>query len=205
MGDGVNSRFEAATLRVESLAVARGERVLFADLSFLAGPGDFIELKGANGAGKTSLLRAIAGFLHPAAGRVLIEGVEEPALALHALGHRDGLKSPLDARAHVRFWAGLLGGTNDGTSALQRVGLEKIADLPARALSQGQGRRLALARLLTAPRPIWLLDEPAAGLDSAGKRMLAELIQTHRSEGGMVIAAVHEPLGPAPSQTLELA
>ncbi len=205
MGGGYTSRFDAATLKVENLAVARGERVLFADLSFSAGPGDFIEIRGANGVGKTSLLRAVAGFLRPAAGRVVIEGVEEPALALHVLGHRDGLKSPLDARAHVGFWGGLLGGAGDGMAALRQVGLEKIADLPARALSQGQGRRLALARLLVAPRPIWLLDEPAAGLDAAGKAMLAGLMDEYRSEGGMVLAAVHEPLGPSPSQTLGLA
>lgn len=190
-------------LRVERLAIVRGERSLFRDLTFTLEPGAFAHLRGPNGAGKTSLLRAIAGFLRPSEGVIALEGAEEPALALHMLGHRDGLKSQLDVRAHTRFWAGLLGGGADIDGALTRVGLAAIADLPARALSQGQGRRLALTRLLVAPRPLWLLDEPAAGLDKAGRALLTDLIGTHCASGGIVIAAVHEDLG-APTQTLTL-
>ncbi|MES1157301.1 MAG: heme ABC exporter ATP-binding protein CcmA [Alphaproteobacteria bacterium] len=200
------SRSFQVGLRAEDLAIARGTRTLFSDLSFSAPPGAFIALRGPNGAGKTSLLRALAGFLRPSAGRVAFDGVEEPALALHLLGHRDGLKAPLDARAHVRFWAGLLG-DDEGTiePALVRVGLASIADLPARALSQGQARRLSLARLLAAPRAVWLLDEPSASLDTAGKTLLASLIDEHCAEGGVVIAAAHEDFERAPTQTIALA
>jgi heme exporter protein A len=189
---------------VEGLAIVRGGRWLFEGMSFAAGPGDFVELRGANGTGKTSLLRAIAGFLHPRVGHIVFERAEEPALALHYLGHLNGLKSGADVHAHLRYWAGLLGGGGDLGAVLTRVGLSAQADLPARALSQGQARRLALSRLLLAPRPIWLLDEAAAALDASGREMLAALIQEHREQGGLILAAVHEPLGPTPSQTITL-
>lgn len=190
------------TLRVESLTLTRGERTLLRDFGFVAGPGDFIEIRGGNGTGKTTLLRAIAGFLKPRAGRVAIEGVEEPALALHHVGHLNGLKAGASVAAHVRYWAGLFGVAERGDEALARLGLRAQADLPVRVLSQGQARRLALSRLVVAPRPIWLLDEPAAALDAQGRDVLADLMETHRRDGGMIVAAVHEALGPAPSQTL---
>lgn len=197
---------ETVTLRVEKLAIRRGPRILFEDLSFDAAPGAFIALHGPNGAGKTSLLRAIAGLLRPVAGAIRFEGAVEPSLSLHLVGHRDGLKAPLDGRAHVRFWSALLGGVPaHADAALEAVGLSAIGDLPARALSQGQARRLSLARLLAAPRPVWLLDEPAAGLDAQGKAMLDAMIATHRARGGIVIAALHEPLGAAPTQSVEIA
>ncbi|MES1201919.1 MAG: heme ABC exporter ATP-binding protein CcmA [Pseudomonadota bacterium] len=203
MGRG-GDHFEAS-VRVERLSIVRGDRTLFSDLSFSAEPGAFVELRGPNGAGKTSLLRAIAGFLRPVAGAIKVERVEEPSLALHFLTHRDGLKAPLTGRAHVRFWAGLMGGAESAVEpALTRVGLQAIADLPARAFSQGQGRRLSLARLLVAPRPLWLLDEPAASLDAMGKALLATLIEEHRAQGGVVIAALHEDLSATPSQTIAL-
>jgi len=208
---GVSNHFpetfrEKPTVRAEALAIVRGSRTLFDGLSFAASPGDFLEIRGPNGAGKTSLLRALAGFLRPAAGRVMFDGAEEPALALHALGHRDGLKGQIDARAHLRFWVDLLGGSRERVeSALGALGLSRIADLPARALSQGQARRLALGRLLVAPRPVWLLDEPAAGLDASGKALLAEMIEAHRGGGGLVLAALHETLGATPTSIVELA
>ena len=202
---GEAARFPSVRLSVERLAVARGERRLFDELSFEAGPGAYLELKGPNGSGKTSLLRALAGLLKPASGRVAIEGVETPELALHLVGHRDGLKPSIDARAHLRFWAGLLGGSEDAVDeALQRAGLAAIASLPARVLSQGQARRLSLARLIVAPRPLWLLDEPAAGLDTQGRDMLASMIEAHGKQGGIAIAAVHEPLGPTPARVITL-
>jgi len=188
----------------EDLVLTRGGRALFAPLSFAVDGGQFVEVRGANGAGKTSLLRALAGWFRPASGRIAFEGVEEPALALAYLGHRDGLKPLVSARAHVAHWRGLLGGES-GVDVLARVGLAQIADLPVRAFSQGQQRRLALARLLIARRRLWLLDEPAAALDSAGKRLLAEIVSDHVKQGGAVIAAAHEPIGPAPDLALELA
>jgi heme exporter protein A len=193
------------TLRAEKLAVARGGFALFEDLSFKLEPGAHAALTGPNGAGKTSLLRVLAGLLRPLAGALVLEGVEaeDRALHVHLLAHRDGLKGNLDARAHLRFWRDLLGGAGDVEHALQRVGLGRIADLPARTFSAGQSRRLSLARLLIAPRPIWLLDEPSASLDAAGKLLLQDLIAQHRAQGGLVIAATHEPLGD-PSDAIAL-
>ncbi|MGE3143872.1 MAG: heme ABC exporter ATP-binding protein CcmA [Hyphomonadaceae bacterium] len=191
-------------IAARALGLARGGRLLFSDLSFAAAPGAFIEVRGPNGAGKTSLLRALAGFLRVDVGAVEIDA-EAPAQALHYLGHRDGLKPALTARAHARYWAGLLGGEGAGAeAALARVGLSSLADAPARIFSQGQARRLALARLLAAPRPLWLLDEPAAGLDAAGKALLAGLIEAHCAAGGVAVAALHEPLGPPPTQAISL-
>lgn len=190
-------------IEVEALAIARGGRLLFEALGFSAGPGAYVEVRGGNGSGKTSLLRALAGFLKPRAGRIVYRNVEEPALALHHVGHLNGLKGAATAADHVRYWRGLLGG--EVGDALERVGLGAQAGLPARVLSQGQARRLALARLIVAPRPVWLLDEPAASLDAQGRSMLAGLVAAQLDAGGTVVAAVHEGLGPAPAQTLTLA
>jgi heme exporter protein A len=192
------------SLRVEGVSLARGGRVLFEDLSFAVSSGGYAELRGANGAGKTSLLRALAGFLKPRAGAIAFDNLIEPALALHFIGHANALKPTASVRAHVRYWSGLLGAPAQ-SDVLSRVGLAGLEERPARTLSQGQARRLALSRLLIAPRPVWLLDEPAAALDESGRVLVRELIDAHRARGGLVIAAVHEALGPAPSQTVTLA
>ncbi len=184
--------------------MARGGRVLFEGLSFGAEPGAYVEIRGANGSGKTSLLRTIAGLLRPRAGRVDVDGVSEPALSLHYIAHLNGLKGAASVRSHVRYWAGLFGSATDVGVLLLRLGLHAQAELPTRVLSQGQARRLALLRLQIAPRPIWLLDEPAAALDDAGRAVVAELIEAHRGNGGIALAAVHEALGPTPTQTLTL-
>ncbi len=193
-------------LSVEAVSLTRGARMLFRELSARAEPGDFVVARGPNGSGKSSLLRLIAGLLRPHAGRVRLEGAEEASLATHYLGHLDALKGGLDAGAHARFWAELFGASapQSRQAALARVGLVAIADLPARVLSQGQRRRLTLSRLLLAPRPLWLLDEPAAGLDASGKALLEALIAEHRAHGGIVVAALHEPLGPEPTAIIEL-
>lgn len=188
---------------VAGVTLARGERVLVRELSFRAGAGDYIEVRGGNGVGKTTLLRAIAGLTRARGGAIAVSGAAEPEEALHYVGHLNGLKPTVSARAHVRYWAGLFGAA-DSERALERVGLERQEALPARVLSQGQARRLALSRLLIAPRPVWLLDEPAAGLDAQGRALLDALIASHRGDGGLVIAAVHEPLGAQPSQALDL-
>jgi heme exporter protein A len=189
-------------LRVDGLAVARGGRVLFSGLSFAAAAGDYVELRGANGSGKTSLIRALAGFLPPRAGTIVFERIEEPALAIHYVGHTNGLKTNASVASHARYWAGLFGGVGDAEGALVRVGLSGARDRLARTLSQGQARRLALSRLVIAPRPIWLLDEPAAALDANGRDTLGALVAAHRADGGIVVAAVHELLGPEPSLAL---
>lgn len=192
------------SVRVEALTLARGDRVLCEGLSFAAGAGDYVELRGPNGSGKTTLLRALAGYVRPRAGAIAIAGAEEAPLALHYVGHLNGLKGAASVRAHLRYWRGLFSGAGDEGAALDALGLAGQADLPARVLSQGQARRLALARLALAPRPIWLLDEPAAALDTAGREMLHGLIARQRAAGGLVLAAVHEALGPAPTQSLAL-
>jgi heme exporter protein A len=189
----------------EGLGLARGGRELFNNLSFEARAGAYVEVRGPNGSGKTSLLRALAGWLRPSAGRVLFDGVEEPALALAYLGHRDGLKGTISPRAHVRGWIDMLGGEPDRCGAvLEAVGLGGLGGAHARMMSQGQQRRLALARLIAAPRPIWLLDEPAAALDANGKALVAQLVSAHAHAGGIIIAAAHEPVLPNPDDVVEL-
>lgn len=188
---------------VNAVVLARGGRDLFPPLSFAAAPGDLIELRGANGAGKTSLLRALAGFLRPSAGRIAFDA-PEPQERVHFVGHQNGLKGSASARAHLRYWAELLGG-GAVESAIAAFGLERIADLPTRVLSQGQQRSAALARLVVAPRPLWLLDEPAASLDARARDRLVVAIDAHRADGGIAIVATHDALGAAPTQTITLA
>jgi len=192
------------SLRVEALTLSRGRRVLFENLSFAAPSGAYVEVQGSNGSGKTSLLRAMAGFLRPQAGTIAFDGVEEPALALHHLGHANALKREASVRNHLRYWAGLFGGAPSEDFVAQMLDLGRVMSLPVRVLSQGQARRLSLARLIVAPRPVWLLDEPAAALDEAGKAVLNEMIAAQRASGGVVVAAVHEPLGASPSQIVRV-
>lgn len=195
---------EAVGVRVEGLTLARGERLLIDALSFEARPGAFADIRGGNGSGKTTLLRALAGFVRPRAGRIVFTNAEEPALALHYVGHLNALKGAATVAEHVVYWSGLFVSALDAAHVIDGVGLSRQVDLPARVLSQGQARRLALARLLIAPRPVWLLDEPAAGLDAQGREWLAGLIEAHCAKGGVVLAAVHEPLGPAPALSLRV-
>jgi heme exporter protein A len=193
-------------LHVENLAIRRGERLLFKQLSFTIAPGEAVALTGRNGAGKTSLLRAIAGLLRPAAGTVRFEGVPPDAAAgtLHLLGHLDGLKGGRTAWEELRF-AGLWSGGTESSArqAATTLELDRLLDLDVRRLSAGQRRRLALARLVAAPRPLWLLDEPLAPLDSVWRVKLGELMAAHVAGGGMILAAVHDPL-PLPTRGLEI-
>jgi heme exporter protein A len=185
-------------LEGEELACWRGERAVFAGLRFAVPPGGALLLTGANGAGKSSLLRLLAGLIPAAEGRLLWQG--EDALAdrvAHArrvryLSHADALKPSLTARENLAFFARLWGG--EVAPALEALGLAELADLPARVLSSGQKRRLALARLALAPTPIWLLDEPTVGLDAASVGRLGALLAAHRARGGLVLAATHLPL-----------
>ena len=187
-------------LEARELACLRGERVVFAGLSFRVEPGAALLLTGANGAGKSSLLRLLAGLLPPAAGALLWEGGDALAdRAAHArrlryLSPQDALKPALTARESLRFAARLHGG-GDAHAALDALGLLPLAELPVRLLSTGQRRRLALARLALAPAaPLWLLDEPTLGLDAASVSRLGGLLARHRGRGGAVVAATHLPL-----------
>lgn len=189
---------EAALLTAQDLACWRAERLVFADISFSLGAGEALLLTGPNGAGKSSLLRVLAGLLPAAEGRLLWGG--EDALSdpvshgarLRYLGHQDALKPTLSAAENLDFYARLHGG--DVPAALEALDLLPLADLPARVLSSGQKRRLALARLALAPCGLWLLDEPTVGLDVASVARLGPLLAAHRARGGMVIAATHLPL-----------
>jgi heme exporter protein A len=199
------------SLALENIRIDRGGRTLIDGLSAAIAPGEFVAITGPNGAGKTSLLRAIAGLLPLADGAIRwtdprARDGEIGGEVIHLLSHRDGLKAALDAPSHLHFWRHVLGPSDgaDDAAALERVGLGQVGDLPARAFSQGMGRRLALARLLVAPRPVWLLDEPTASLDSTGKALVVDLLRAHLDEGGIALAALHEPLALAPSQTIAI-
>jgi heme exporter protein A len=194
-------------ITVSALTVSRGERVLFRDLSFDLAPGEALALTGANGAGKTTLLRTLAGFVRPDAGTVGFadaDPAEARARHIHWLGHLDGLKGARRARDELAFQARWLGADADGiAAAIDVLALEPLLDLEVRKLSAGQRRRLAFARLIAAPRPIWLLDEPFAPLDARWRDALGLLMQAHLDKGGGIIAAVHDPL-PVPARTLDI-
>jgi heme exporter protein A len=191
-----------------NIAIERGGRRLFSDLSFEAAAGEALLVTGPNGAGKSSLLRAIAGLLRVAAGAMTLEGADDPSSLgeqAHYVGHADALKGALTAGENLDFWAAMLGadgapgkfekGHMPAGAALDRLGLAHVVDFPVAALSAGQRRRVALARLLVAYRPLWLLDEPTAALDAAAQTRLAEIMRAHLAAGGMIVAATHAPLG----------
>ncbi len=198
-------------LGIAGLSLSRGERRLFSDLSFALAAGEAAALTGANGAGKTSLLRAVAGFIRPDAGAVVFhdaEGAMEAETArraaLHLLGHHEGLKPQRTARQELGFQVEWLGGSAAAMdAAVERLKLAPLLDLETRKLSAGQRRRLSLARLVAAPRALWLLDEPLAPLDEAWRGVAADLMAEHLASGGMILAAVHDPL-PVPARPLDL-
>lgn len=205
-------RASALRLRVEDLAVARGGRRVLSGLGFSLSGGEALIVTGRNGAGKSTLLRALAGLLPRLSGRVEMEGAEGPDIGplVHYLAHADGLKASLAARENLAFWADFLAdGEGDRRSlspaeALERVGLAHLAETPAALLSAGQKRRVALARLLVAFRPLWLLDEPIVALDAAARARFARVMAEHRALGGMIVAATHEPLGLEEARELAL-
>jgi len=179
----------------------RGGREVFSDLDFGVASGEVLAITGPNGAGKTSLLRLIGGLILPAGGSIELEGGEnELTLAdqAHYLGHRDAMKPALSVLENLSFWRDFLGGgTGNAGECLAAVGLDHATHLPAAYLSAGQRRRLSIARLLAAPRPIWLLDEPTSALDAAGQALFVGMINDHLARGGLVMAATHAPLGVA--------
>ncbi len=185
-------------LVIEDLACVRGDRRLFEGLGFAAGAGEAVVVTGPNGAGKSSLLRIMAGLLRPAGGRIVLEGGEadRPVGGLaHFVGHLDGVKGALTVLENLEFTRALFGGDRPSTdAALTRLGLATLASLPARMLSAGQKRRLALARLLVAKRPLWLLDEPTSALDADGQETFSALVAEQQSLGGIVVATTHAPL-----------
>jgi len=190
----------------------RGERRVFAGLSFAVPPGGALLLTGPNGSGKSSLLRLMAGLLRPAAGALTWGGVPvaEDAEAHQArvryVGHLNAIKTVLTTSENVAFWARMAGaGAADVEQALAGFALTPLAHVAGRLLSSGQRRRVALARLLAAPGELWLLDEPSVGLDQASLAVLGSAIAAHRAGGGRVVAASHTPIDMPGAQTLDLA
>ena len=185
-------------LVAEDLAVFRGERLVFRDVGFRLSIGGALVLAGPNGSGKSTLLRLLAGLIRPAAGRVTWDGADALTdLAAHGrrvayLGHQDAVKPGLTVTENLHFAAAV--SRRPIADALAAVGLAALADLPAKMLSAGQKRRLAIARLLLAAAPLWLLDEPTLGLDTASIDRFGQLLAAHRAAGGMVVAATHVPL-----------
>lgn len=185
-------------LTADNLTVFRGNRLIFSGVSFVLRPRGILLLRGANGSGKTSLLRALAGLTPLEAGTLLWDN--QPALSdrtVHAtrlgwLGHQDAIKPALSLSAQVPV------------AALAPMGLERLADLPARFLSAGQKRRAAIARMAATPKPLWLLDEPTTGLDNNSTSRFLELCHAHCAQGGMIIASTHQELDLQDAQSLTL-
>jgi heme exporter protein A len=181
-----------------NVSCQRGGRLVFRDLSFELSPGQALLVTGPNGAGKTSLLRQLAGLLPLAGGGLRLEGAgpeaELPELC-HYVGHLNAVKTSLSVGENLAFWAEFLGANGASLApALDAFGLAPLADLPAGLLSAGQKRKLALSRLFTAQRPIWLLDEPQTSLDAASLKLLDAAIASHLDAGGIAIVASHVAL-----------
>ncbi|NBW07908.1 MAG: heme ABC exporter ATP-binding protein CcmA [Caulobacteraceae bacterium] len=200
------------SLSLSRLSIVRGERVLFHELDFELQAGEVCALTGANGAGKTSLLRAVAGLIRAEAGEITFHDGDRNRLdpreargrEVHLLGHLDGLKGARTARDELAFQCDWLGHTQDGVDeAIETFGLKPLLDLEVRKLSAGQRRRLALGRLVGSPRALWLLDEPMGPLDARWRAVFAEAMQRHLRADGLILAAVHDAL-PMPVRTLDL-
>ena len=208
-------------LTAVELACHRGGRDVFSGVSFTVGPGEALTVTGRNGAGKSSLLRLVAGFLRPTAGSLSLDG-GDPELSVaeqaHYLGHQDAVKPSLSVGENLQFWAAFLGGSSAGVGsglgagsgalkvpdALAVMGLRGISALPAAYLSAGQRRRLSIARLIAVKRPLWLLDEPTSTLDTTAQDRLTEVMRSHLTDGGLILAATHAPLELAGAQELRL-
>ena len=185
-------------LSLENIALERGERRIASGISARVQAGEALLLQGPNGSGKSTLLRVLAGLLPAAEGTIRWNGAdvgqdrEAHRARLCFLGHQDALKASLTARENLEFWASFNGG--DAEAALRAFGLVTLADRPARVLSAGQRRRLALSRLALNDAPLWLLDEPVTALDTEARVAFSALLAGHLAAGGLAIIATHEPL-----------
>jgi len=197
---------EKTSIKVRELAVSRGGFVIFEGISFDARPGEVILLRGPNGAGKSTCLAALYGALPPSEGMIDIELNDKERSTrelIHVIGHVPGVKTTLTVRENLQFWADLFNGRGDVNTAIRAAGLHPIADSDASILSAGQTRRLALARLLVANRPIWILDEPTSALDKQGEAWVGNLIAEHAAKGGITIAATHLDIPNVPAEKIK--
>ncbi len=210
----LEARMNSTTDRLEcrELACLRGERLVFKGVSFALAAGEALRLTGPNGSGKSSLLRLLAGLARPEAGTIAWNGApvgDDPdahRARLLFLGHQDAVKPWLTVRENLAFWAALHGAPEAGVApALARMALAPQAELPARYLSQGQRRRLALARFAAIPAPLWLLDEPTTGLDDASVATLEALVAGHCADGGLAVVSTHLALKLPGANALALA
>ena len=201
---------QSSTLRLEArdLACRRGGRLIFSGVTFAVNAGEMLALRGPNGVGKTTLLRLIAGFLRPEAGELRLHGADDDvplAQHCHYVAHQNAIKPQLTVEENLLFWCDFLNGDRARLPhALQALNLETLRHLPGAVLSAGQKRRLSLARLLLATRPLWLLDEPTVGLDVDSVAALSALMNAHLDEGGIIIASTHIDLGLAATRTLHM-
>ncbi|WP_418885038.1 heme ABC exporter ATP-binding protein CcmA [Aurantimonas endophytica] len=207
-------RVSGLAITISGLTIGRGSTTVAGPLELALGGGEALIVTGPNGAGKSTLLRTLAGLLRPLAGRITVAGVMapdgEPARSLpeiaHYVGHRNAMKPSVSVGDNLRFWARFLGGPGLSVDdSLEAVGLPGLAHLPFAYLSAGQQRRASLARLLIAHRPVWILDEPTAALDTASQARFAGLMADHLASGGSVIAATHQPLGLVAPRELAMA
>lgn len=189
-------------LRADGLCCERGERVLFEALDIALAPGDILQIEGANGSGKTSLLRILAGLLAPTDGTLRWRGTDIDTVRevyraqLVYIGHKDGLKAELTARENLAFGLALSGRAPSQPidAALDTLCLSAHVDTPIGQLSAGQRRRVALARVLIVPASLWLLDEPFTALDRTGIAQIESLLRSHAQRGGMAIVSTHHAL-----------
>jgi heme exporter protein A len=193
----------APLVRARALACRRAGREIFRDVELEVHAGEALVLRGPNGSGKSTLLRLLAGLLEPAAGEVALVGAPDGGPGFHYIGHADPLKPGLTVEENLAFTSALTG-TGDVEAGLAAFALTRLAEAPARQLSSGQRRRLTLARLEAVAKPIWLLDEPAVGLDATNRRRLEALIEAHRRAGGAILAATHGDIAVMEARVLEL-
>ena len=201
--------FAPLSLVATGLVCGRGGMALTRALDFSVTSGQCLLLRGPNGTGKTTLLLTLAGIVAPLEGSKALEGTDaEAGPQLHYCGHRNAIKPRLTVAENLGFWAAVNGATGLPIPvALEQVGLERLGDLDAGYLSAGQSRRLTLARLLVSLRPLWLLDEPTAALDTEGHELVTRLIDRHLDMGGSAVAATHDPItlpDPARMETMVL-
>lgn len=200
------------SLVVKDWFVYRGDHAVVSDLNFDAPPGTLVQVGGANGAGKTSLLRSLCGLLHPESGSAHYGALDclrnrtDWCGHFFYLGHNPPLKADLSAAENLRYWIAPRRrvASADIAAALGRTGAQRLHDQRVRTMSAGQRRRVALASLLLLPAAIWILDEPTTHLDVAGQRLVSDLIAAQLAGGGIVIAALHHELAAVPTQTLRV-